>query len=545
MLPTRTIMAAGAGAIALTLLGPQAFAQATFTNTNIQTYATEAVSSSTGNSLTIQAGPTFTSAATTAVSTAGSFLITFTMPDGVDFVNQPSAAVSDPIFAGAGTPLCNANNTLAPTGQTKPGQVAPGATVTFTIGINAGAAIGEECRVQLNAMQITGAAQLTSKTTSPNDNSGTGFVVKEQVSGSSGVTPSFNQAAAVAVGLASSDTQLGFLTTVGKMGGETLAIDIGPAGLGQKFQPNGTGTAPCGGTNGSDQVCGDIGAVEAIANGFLNATATDVFRFSNNSVVVTINGNFSGIAKVFLAGASNAAGTAKACLATATAEAGQANAIAGTIDPSNAFVTFSGVGPNATTNPFDNTPGGVGYNGTKIFQEVCLYAAGGTLIGANPNGFTSTASIDTGLATASSTADAAKKLLPYTYNGSVQKLLYVPKLAALGGSYPTYLRIANNSGADATVIALIQSENGNTTSTQVVGPGPNGTVPAKNNILVAISDLISNSGLTLDSTGRASLQILSPVGVDETMFIVNPDGTVTQGGSGCAGSVLNASGGPC
>lgn len=522
---TRTIAAAGVGALALALLGSPASAQ-TFVNGSAVTYATEAVGGS-GGALTIPAGPTYTSQSTTG-ATAGSFLITFTLPTGVTFTNTPTVKISS-----SDAFLCAAQSALAPTGGGNGSGFA-----TFTVSTQADAT-SATCTVQLNAIVVAGANSLTKPTTST---ATTGFIIAEQVSGSSGTAVSLNQAKTLTAPLASSGEQLAYSTNIGKMAGEALAIDIGPTGLGAKFLPAGAGTAPCGGVNFTDQACADIGAVQPGANNFLNASATDVFRFSTTSASIAISGNFSGIATAVLSAPSNALGGQSPCLATAAAATAQAGAITGTIDATKTKLTFSGINGTsnggAATNPWSSTTG-VGYGPTFLNQEVCLYASGPpTVIGANKGGFTSQASIDAGLGTAGNSPDLLNALVPYFYNGAIQNLLYIPNTT---GSYPSFLRVVNNGSTPATVIALVQSETGSTGNTVVAS-----SMAANSNLLVPMATIVTNSGVTLDATKRVSMQILSPIGVNETMFLVNPDGTVTQGGSGCAGSTFPfGTGGPC
>jgi hypothetical protein len=187
-----------------------------------------------------------------------------------------------------------------------------------------------------------------------------------------------------------------------------------------------------------------------------------------------------------------------------------------------ATITFTGIAVPSTLSAVNPNIG-----------ELCLTASGTGVIGAN--GTAPPYAIKTAIVTTTQQSPAVFGLLTYTYNGSVQQVLYT-------GTFPPYtgfIRITNNTSSAATVVVSVQVETGATGSTTT-------PVPANNNVLVPASTLITASGVALDPTGRASMVFLTPgtaclnnaggltCPVSVSQLLVNPDGTVTQLGSGAA-----------
>jgi len=277
----------------------------------------------------------------------------------------------------------------------------------------------------------------------------------------------------------------------------TLVIDVGAGGLGKQFIQAG----------GADTTRADLGGL--ILGTVAGPVAADgITQFSFGSATINLAGNFSGIATAYL-GPFTAPASTTTCAATAPSGSSP-----GTIGV--ASIGFANVAVPATNNT----------------AEVCLFAGGTSLIA--PNSVAPVLTAVTGTAPAQSAA--AQNLDAYNYNGSVQQILY-------SGSFPNYrmyIRVVNDSGAPATVVAAVQTEAGSTGSTVFA------IVPANTNVLVPTSTIIASSGVSLDATGRVSLLFLTrgaicndnnlgpscPVSVSQ--LLLNPNGTVVQLGSGAA-----------
>lgn len=461
-----------------------------------QTYATQAVTGASG-AITLAANVSY---AVTPPFGAGNFLITFTLPSGVSFASTPSAA-------GDGTNC--ATSVPVSSGGT-------GSSVTFQAQVIAN---GGKCTVTLSSFLVTGATALQNTTTV---NGGTslnsaGFNISEQVSGASAGLLTLNEAKATPIALAQSGSELAFLSAAGTQDVGPV-IDVSSPSLGTKFKVAGANTTRV-----------DIGALAYGTNGNLNATATGPYNFPGSSASITLTGNFTGIASAYL----NPPGGG-ACAASASSEAALSNVITGTITGST--VTFANVTGAPNPNPFTSAN-----NNTTQTQEVCLYATGSNLIGSNPLGFGTTATISPTSNQADSTSPSA--LDAYNYNGVVQQFLY----ATAGGSYPGYLRIVNGSGNTIQVFASVQTDGGSLGSTTVESG-----LAANNNDLVPVSTIASNAGVTLGAHPRTTLTVFAPgnpcssgvmggtsslpglgsCNVGFSMLEMNPSGDVVMMGSG-------------
>ena len=490
-------------AAAASLLSTSAFAANTVTTANLgtlsstpQTYATQAVTAASG-AITLAANVSY---AVTPPIGAGNFLIAFTLPNGVSFASTPSAA-------GDGT-NCATSVPLSSGGT--------GSSVTFQAQVIANG----KCTVTLNSFLVTGATALQNKTTvGATSLNSAGFNISEQVSGASAGLVLLNEAKATPIALAQSGSELAFLSAAGTQDVGPV-IDVSSPSLGTKFKVAGANTTRV-----------DIGALTYGTNGNLNATATGPYNFPGSSASITLTGNFTGIASAYL----NPPGGV-ACAASASAEAALSNVITGTISGSS--VTFASVTGAPNPNPFTSAN-----NNTTQTQEVCLYATGSNLIGSNPLGFGTTATISPTSNQADSSTPPA--LDAYNYNGVVQQFLY----ATAGTSYPGYLRIVNGSGNTIQVFASVQTDAGSLGSTTVES-----ALAANNNDLVPVSTIASNAGVTLGAFARTTMTVFAPgnpcssgvlggtsslpglgsCNVGFSLLEVNPSGDVVMMGSGTA-----------
>ena len=459
---------AAAAVAGLALLTGSASAQ-TFTTTTITNYATQAVTVAAG-AITVPAETiAFLSPTTTATTTAGSFLITFTLPTGVTFSITPTVNVT-----GA---ACTPAASLVPSGGGNGSNNA-----VFTITNFATAAAGGTCTVTVNAFTLAGATQLQSKTTSASS-SASGFAMTEQVSASTGQTPSFNQAVALPTGIASSTSALSLASS----GVNAATINVLPPSNGQKISQPGLPT--------TNVAWVDLGALNTTLNVAQNATATGQYVFTGVSTTDVITGNFTGATSAYVA----PIGT----LSCATTFGGRpAGALVGTLS-GNTF-TFSGV-----------AAGFNGFPGVAQVQEACVYYTGTTIIGPNPaaSPFVTTAAVDTTTITMSSAAPLATE----TYNGVVQQIQYSGNFT----TYPEYIRIVNNTAGPIQVFAVVQSDSGSTGTATVET-----ALAANTNDLVPATTVLTNSGVTLNTSGRASMILLGPTGTVFSQLMQQPLGLI-------------------
>lgn len=492
-----TIKRLTGGAVAaagLALMTGSAVAQ-TFTTTTVTTYATQAVVAAGGAITVPTAGITWTSPTLTAVSTAGSFLITFTLPTGVTFSINPTANIT----------------TTSATCATAPNQLPSGGgnganNAVFTVTVLAGGGAGTgNCSVSLNAFTVLGATQLQTATTSTSGLAG-GFAMTEQVSGSTGTVPTFNQTASLPTGIASSVNALALTTAPGRRVPAT--INVLPPSNGTKI----TQGAPISTTN---VAFADLGTLQTSLLVAQNATATGQFFFTGSTTTDVITGNWTGANNAYMA----PVGT-NVC---ATTFAGRpSGSITGSI--SGNTITFVG--------------GAAGFNtgaqvGVVQAQEICVYYTGSTIIGQNPpagaaGGISLSATVDSTTSNLNTTTNPLNNM---TYNGVVQNLAYTGCFnsgdCATAGAYTAYIRTANYTSGSVQVFAVVQSETGSIgTATITSALGPN------SNLLTPAATVVSNAGVTLDSTGRASLTLLAPFGVVFKQLLINPNGVITELGGG-------------
>jgi hypothetical protein len=493
MFTLRKSTALGLGALALSVvaLSGQAWAAAsTLTSAGAVTFATQAVAGASGT-VTIPAvtAVKYTTATSSATSVAsGSITIVFTLPTGV----TPSGAVTGAVTDGGGV-NCTPNAALA--------GVVSGSTITFTVPTLA-AGTANTCSVQLNAFTINGATALQTATTST---ATAGFLVTGQLTATSGGATFVVDAAALKTALASSTN--GLLVT--SVAGAAQTIDTGPtaqnggvAAPGKVFGAGGVDSlAESVATPGLGTVLSNTCAACVAANG------TTAFSFGTGVLAsVVITGNMSGIASMWL----DPAGAA--CQTTSAKESAVSGIIGGTLTTGSA--TFSSVPLSA------------------VAANICEYATGANVIGANASGVNAATTIS------GTTVAGAVALAATTYSTGT------PYYVTYGGnnsSYPSYLRIVNNSGLAIQVYADVQSDNGSVGSAVV----ETSLAPFTND-LVADSTIMTNAGVTATSQGRASFILFSApangvaengaaagfgagaVGISHLM--VNPNGTVVQMG---------------
>jgi hypothetical protein len=465
----------GAAAVAgLALMTGSAFAQ-TFVTGTITTYATQAVTTASGAITVPVAGMVFTTPLTTAVSTAGSFLITFTLPTGATFSITPSVTINGP--------LCTAapNTVVTPSGG---GNGA--ANAVFTIPIIAAAAIGSSCTVGVNAYTLAGATQLQSKTTSTSAAAG-GFAMTEQVSASTGTAPTFNQVTALSSGIASSASAL-----------TVTSANVIPATINVLSPSNGTKITQGAPISTTNVAFADLGSLQTTLAVAANATATGQFTFSGSAANVTITGNLTGANNAYIA----PAGTVT-CATTFAGKPG--GSFTGTIAGNSiTFTNAAGTGLNVAANA-----------GILVSQEVCIYYTGTTIIGQNPAAapFVTSETVDTTTVGLS----AATPLATETYNGVVFAVAYTGNFTV----YPTFVRVVNGTAASIQVFAVVQGDSGSL-GTTTVETG----LAANNNDIVPVTTILTNSGVTLPASGRASITLLAPTGTIFSHMMQQPGGLI-------------------
>lgn len=446
----------GCGVAGLPACGP--------TGPSTNPFATQAVAANSG---VVQIPAVVNVAYTATSSVTGNVNVTFTLPPGVTFTSTPSATTP-----GVGNGFSGASFVSGGAGSNN---------VTYSVTATA----GTPGTLTLGNFGLQGAGSLGTPVTTSASGSNNGFAITAAVSSPAG---SNLKGAPGSTGLANSVSALSFATAIPTTAGFTcLAIDVGPNGLAKKFIQGGAGCP----LTGADTLVADLGA--SVLGTVPTIDANDVpFSFGGSAATLTINGNFSNIASAYLA----PVGT------TTCASPPPAGVINGTVTAS--AITFAGV----------PAPGA----GATNTQEVCIQANGTGVIGANPTGYTASATI--GGTTVSLAAPT--NLVPYSYNGVQQPILYSGDIAG----YPMFVRIVNNSGNTATVLALVQTEGGSN------GVATVATVPNGNNLLVSASSIVSASGVVPDSSGRVSMRLLSQFGVAFSQLLLNPTGDVVQLGSG-------------
>jgi hypothetical protein len=384
-----------------------------------------------------------------------------------------------------------------------PSNAQPSSTITFTVPQNPGV-IGNVCTVSLNSLTVTGATAL--ETIGPGL---TTITYKAQMTSDvPGIFPV--DPGPLTAAFANSFSGLFFISLApATPGAAPLVIDVGSAGLGKKFKQF-----------GADSVVADLGDLIVLGIvGLVQQDGVSPFTIGVGQITITLTGNFNNIASASLTPFTGAPPTGSPCGTSGTLPGTAATSVTPTT------ITFTGVSLGVPL-------------GVSIFTELCLAANGTGVIGPNPPGATA----ETVTATVSSTPPTTQKdpgaaLLPYTYNGSVQQLLYVTDNPA----YPFFVRIVNNGAATASVIAVIQPEGGSPASAAPV------SVPGNNNVLIPFQTLATSAGLTFGPGNfRSSALFLTPgvaclnnaagaiCPVSVSGLIGEPSGNVNMMGSGAA-----------
>jgi len=268
-----------------------------------------------------------------------------------------------------------------------------------------------------------------------------------------------------------------------------VKIDVGSTALGKQFIQA-----------SADSTQGDFGSLKFnVATTARDATGTTPFSFGSFPATVTISGNFTNIASAYIAPAT--APATDSCSTTMPPGATGATVTSSSLTFPNVPLTGSALG---------------------AAQEVCITANGTGVIGQNVTGLAPVITAATvNPTTLSATAGGViGSLAADPYNGTVVPLLYTGNITG----YPMFVRVVNSGGSTASVNAVVQPETG------AAGVGAVATnLAASTNILVPLSTIITNSGVTLDATGRASIFLLSSsptVGMEQ--LLVNPGGTVVN-----------------
>jgi hypothetical protein len=471
-------------AAALAVAGP-ASAQLVY-NAGVATeYATQAIGAST--TVTVPGMTVLTSGAIAVGTASTTATLTFTLPSGVSFSSPPTPAVTCAVTGGV---VCSVGS-VTPSGGTLTVSVTysnvpgPAGTAAVTIGPFNGVGFTALSSPFPAVVACGPATALQITETSPDVN--------------------FNPAGVTnKTGFACSESALAFTTSAPSTATlmALLQIDVASPSLGKQFKQG-----------GADTLQADDGGVSlGTVPGAEDQTGTTQFQFGANTATVTLSGNFSNIASAYIAPFTNPATTT--CSTTAPS-----GAIAGTVTGST--ITFTGIAVPSTTSALNPNTG-----------ELCLTATNTGVIGANP--MSPPYLVKTAVVTTTQQSPTAPlALLTYTYNGSVQQVLYTGTFPP----YAAYIRITNNTSSAATVVAAVQTELGSTGSTTIM-------VPASNNVLQSASSILTMSGVTLDSTGRANILFLTPgfaclnnIGgvtcpVSVSQLLVNPSGDVVQLGSG-------------
>ena len=212
---------------------------------------------------------------------------------------------------------------------------------------------------------------------------------------------------------------------------------------------------------------------------------------SSDTVTITVQGKFTGIATAY------ASPTVTTC-----ASGVPGGAITGTVTSTS--LTFTGV--------TINTP-----------MQICMVPDGVTLMQemTTPFIYTYSAGTSTDFFGGLSQTTAGNF---YTYNGSLlQEILYT----GIFSPYPMYIRIVNDGTPEVNVLAAVKADNGSTGYAAV-------SVPGNTNQLVPVSTFIENSGVTLDSTHRASIMFLTvpAANVKISQLLLDPNGILVPLGSG-------------
>lgn len=464
MLKLRKIAGAGLGAAAalgmISLASGNAFAAAGLVySAGVVPYATQAITSSTTVSLP---GTTTLTSNTLASIPVGvtQIPVTLALPSGATFQQTPTLSCSD---AGTGVvATCTASTLTSPVGNN---------TLQISISNNVTTACTAACIVTVTIGNFTASGLALSTPTTSN------LVLK--VTGD-GVTFLATQSAAFA---SSASALTAALATPGAPK-STLKIDVGTVSLGKQFVQTGT-----------TSLVGDLGSITFTASATQNdATGAAIFSFSGFPASATMTGNFTNIASAYLTPAT-------ATPTTSCTSSAPSGAISGTVTGSS--ITFANI-------PLTGS-------GAGSAQEVCLIANGTGIIGQNVLPPVVTVSASTPNPTSLTTAAGGGltgALSADPYNGTLFPVLYSGNFAA----FPMFIRVVNSGGTAATVTAVVQPDTGTAGVGSVVT-----NLAAGTNTVVPVSTVITNSGVTLDATSRASISLLSTsttIGIEQ--LLVNP-----------------------
>ena len=117
------------------------------------------------------------------------------------------------------------------------------------------------------------------------------------------------------------------------------------------------------------------------------------------------------------------------------------------------------------------------------------------------------------------TTTATAMLITEIYNGVVFQVVYTGNFTV----YPCFVRVVNNTAGSIEVFAVVQGDSGSTGTATVET-----ALPANNNDIVAATTILTNAGVTLPATGRASIILLAPNGTAFSQMMQQPGGTHRQ-----------------
>jgi hypothetical protein len=491
------------GLVALAAIVSAGPASASSLSADPAVYAIESVVTS-GGAITLPPGVLVYTTGANLLTTVlgGNFVVTFTLPAGVTPTGTVTASVAN---VGVGS-TCAPQSTLSPSSVS-------GSTITFTVPTNP-AILGNVCTVTLQGsgpgvgLSVTGATALQAF------NPGLTVITYSARLTANNVVSFPIDAGPVTATFASSFSGLFFLSLApASAGAAPLVIDVGAAGLGKKFKQF-----------GADSVVADLGDLIVLGIvGLVQQDGVSPFTIGVGQITITLTGNFNNIASAFITGFAGGPSTSGPCGSSGTPPGTPAAVATGAaVTPTS--ITFTGISLGVPL-------------GVNIFGELCLVANGTGVIGPNPP-----AAVETVTATVSSTPPTTQKdpgaaLLAYTYNGSIQQLLYTDA----NPIYPNFIRIVNNSSAPASVIPVLQPEGGSPVSGAPIA------VPGNNNVLIPFATIATSAGLTLGPGNfRTSALFLTPgfacinnatgpiCPVSVSNLIGEPSGNVNMMGSGAA-----------
>lgn len=413
---------------------------------------------------------------TFTTATAASFSITFTLPTGVTFANNPSATGDGTVFAAA---LSEVSGGIGDN------------FITFTGTANIATAL--QGTVSLGAFNVAGATALQSPNT-------TSFSATASVSSTIGALNDTG----VKAQLASSASEIEVATAPTVMGSAQV-IDVAAPSLGMQWKQF-----------GADTLTADDGAVVLVAPPGLAAANDTTQNVPPTTGTIALTGvSWGGVSTPsLLPGATTQPGTGTSSGCPATLPAGT---VTGTI--AGDVITFPNVVPPAV-------------GAFETFYEVCLGVTGKSLIASN---VTTSAAVTSPTGVTTVAGGTLTGLNSYNYNGSVQQILY----SFVQPPYSAYIRITNNTEGTATVVTSVQPETGTSGTTTTSVPGnsnvliPAGTLISGSGVSLNSTGRVSMLFLT-PGTPCTNNGLGQSCSVSVSQFLVNPTGEVTPGGSGAA-----------